>query len=303
MNIPTPGEYRKSKGKDHYNVSRTHGVWSSSTVLRMLEDQRYIGTYVIGKRKVREIGSRRVQLKDESEWFKIPDHHPAIVSMELFEKANASIRRFSLPNKKRRDYLLRGKVFCGCCDHAMSLRNGAWFYCRHSEVAKELPCYGVKVKMSELEQVVFDTTRAQMGPALGIDSSKDKLDLQTIQQAEHEEKLHSIQDSKRQLYEQYALGEIDLETYQERKAVYDAELVQAKNVHAAITAQTKQIQSDYEAKLKQREIVREVGSADTLTQALIDRLISKVYIFPGNRIEIEYVTQDFLGIDESGKEA
>ena len=142
-----------------------------------------------------------------------------------------------------------------------------------------------------------------MGPALGIDSSKDKLDLQTIQQAEHEEKLHSIQDSKRQLYEQYALGEIDLETYQERKAVYDAELVQAKNVHAAITAQTKQIQSDYEAKLKQREIVREVGSADTLTQALIDRLISKVYIFPGNRIEIEYVTQDFLGIDESGKEA
>ena len=54
----------------------------------------------------------------------------------------------------------------------MSLRNGAWFYCRHSEVAKELPCYGVKVKMSELEQVVFDTTRAQMGPALGIDSSK-----------------------------------------------------------------------------------------------------------------------------------
>ena len=63
MNIPTPGEYRKSKGKDHYNVSRTHGVWSSSTVLRMLEDQRYIGTYVIGKRKVREIGSRRVQLK------------------------------------------------------------------------------------------------------------------------------------------------------------------------------------------------------------------------------------------------
>ena len=65
--------------------------------------------------------------------------------------------------------------------------------------------------------------------------------------------------------------------------------MQARNVHVAITAQTKQIQSDYEAKLKQREIVQEVGSADTLTQALIDRLISKVYIFPGDRIEIEYV--------------
>ena len=71
MNIPTPGEYRKLKGKDYYNVSRTNGVWSTSTVLRILEDQRYIGTYVIGKRKVKEIGSRHTQLKDESEWFKI----------------------------------------------------------------------------------------------------------------------------------------------------------------------------------------------------------------------------------------
>ena len=79
--------------------------------------------------------------------------------------------------------------------------------------------------------------------------------------------------------------------------------MQARNVHAAITAQTRQIQSDYEAKLKQREIVQEVGNADTLTQTLIDQLINKVYIFPGDRIEIEYVTQDFLGISEPGKEA
>ena len=302
MNIPTPGEYRKLKGKDYYNVSRTNGVWSTSTVLRILEDQRYIGTYVIGKRKVKEIGSRHTQLKDESEWFKIPNHHPAIVSVDLFEKANASIKRFSLLNKKPRDYLLRGKVFCGCCDHAMSLRNGAWFYCRHSEVAETLPCHGVRIKMADLEQVVFETIRAQMCPALGIDSNKDKLDLQTVQQAEHEEKLRSIQDSKRHLYEQYALGEIDLETYRTRKAVYDTELVQAKNVHAVITAQTKQIKSDYEIKLKQQEIVQEVGNANMLTKALIDRLINKVYVFPGDRIEIEYATQDFLETKESEKE-
>ena len=92
-----------------------------------------------------------------------------------------------------------------------------------------------------------------------------KLDLQTVQQAEHEEKLRSIQDSKRHLYEQYALGEIDLELLT-RKAVYDTELVQAKNVHAVITAQTKQIKSDYEIKLKQQEIVQEVGNANMLTK-------------------------------------
>ncbi len=157
--------------------------------------------------------------------------------------------------------------------------------------------------MSELEQAVFEIIRGQVTPALGIDTSKDKLDLQTVQQSEHEEKLRAIQAAKRQLYEQYALGEIDLETYQVQKEKLDTALIKAKNVHAVITAQTKQIQCDYEARLKQREITQELGNANTLTQALIDRLIKRIYLFPGDRIEIEYVTQDFLGIGAPEKEA
>lgn len=38
-----------------------------------------------------------------------------------------------------------------------------------------------------------------------------------------------------------------------------------------------------------------------LTKALIDR-INKVYVFPGDRIEIEYATQDFLETKQSEKE-
>lgn len=148
-----------------------------------------------------------------------------------------------------------------------------------------------------------ETSCVRRGLLRGHTNAAKEIRHGTVQQAEHEDKLRAIQDSKRQLYERYALGEIDLETYRSQKAVYDAELVQAKNVHAAITAQTKQIQSDYEARLKQREIVQEVGSTDVLTQSLIDRLINRVYVFPGDRIEIEYVTQDFLGTEKSGKEA
>ena len=58
----------------------------------------------------------------------------------------------------------------------------------------------------------------------------------------------------------------------------------------------------YEIKLKQQEIMQEVGNANMLTKALIDRLINKVYVFPGDRIEIEYATQDFLETKESEKE-
>ena len=60
--IPTPGEYKAAHGNHTHDISRTHGIWSSSTVLRMLEDERYIGTYVIGKRAVLEVGSTRSRM-------------------------------------------------------------------------------------------------------------------------------------------------------------------------------------------------------------------------------------------------
>ena len=60
-----------------------------------------------------------MRTKDESEWIKIPNHHTPLVNKELFEKANASIKRFKIPKRKQHSYPLRGKVFCGSCKHAM----------------------------------------------------------------------------------------------------------------------------------------------------------------------------------------
>ncbi len=130
-----------------------------------------------------------------------------------------------------------------------------------------------------------------------------KLNLQSVQEAEHEKKLLALQDSKRQLYEQYVLGEIDLETYKARKEEFDAALVKEKNIHTAIAAQTKKAQSVYEAKVKRDEIIQEIDKSDSLTKSLADLLIKKVYVFSGNRIEIEYATQDFFVTAEMGKEA
>ena len=298
--IPTPGEYRASRGSGMYDVSRAHGVWSSSTVLRILDDERYIGTYVIGKRTVKEIGGTRVRLKDESEWVKIADHHPAIVSGELFEQAKASLRRYSLPNKKRHDYPLRGKVFCGHCDHALS-RAGkpANYYCRHSQVSPSFPCHGLRTRADALEKAIFQTIRAQLQPVLGVDIEKDALDMKTVQQAEFEKKLQALKDEKQRLFEQYALESISLDDYKQKKAEIDAELVQAKNVHATIAAHTKQAQIEYEAKLQRQEIIQEISGADNLTDALADALIERVYVFPNDRIEIVYKVKNMFTPTES----
>ena len=293
--IPTPGEYRAAKGRPIHDTRRTGGVWVTSTILRIIRDERYTGAYIIGKREVTEIGGSHSRMKDESKWIKIPNHHETIVSIDLYNRANKALRHFSQPNKQIHHYPLKGKVFCGYCDHAMSRKGkNTVFYCRHSEVSENLPCYGLQIKAADLEKVIFDTLRAQLLPVLGIDADKDNVTVQTMQQVEYESKLQSLRDKKRMLYEQYVFDEIDLDAYKAQKDSLDAEVVNAKNAYTAISARTKQAEADYELRQKQQATARELSDAKSLTQSLSDRLISRVYIFKDNRIEIDYICNDFL---------
>ena len=108
--ISTPGQYKAARGNHTHDISRCHGIWSASTILRILEDERYTGVYVIGKRAVLEVGGTRSRLRDRESWYIIPDHHPAIVEKAVFDTVQASQLRFSQPNKKKRDYPLKGKA-------------------------------------------------------------------------------------------------------------------------------------------------------------------------------------------------
>jgi len=294
--IPTPGEYKVVTGNCTFDISRTCGVWSNSTVLRILEDERYTGTYVIGKRAVLEVGGTHSRLKDREKWYIIPDHHPAIVDKTVFEQAQAAIRRFSLPNKKQHDYPLKGKVACGCCDHALSrvMQKTPYYHCRHSEADATLPCYNMRIGVDELEQLVFDILQKQMEVLLGMGGSAlYTLDVGLARQAEYEQQINAIQDTKRQLYEQYLMREIELDDYKAQKAVCDAKLLQVKNTCAAVTAQAKQAQEKHAEQVNRKQIIQEISQADGLTNSLIDRLIERVYVFPEKRIEIAYKVSDF----------
>ncbi|MGI6153768.1 MAG: recombinase family protein [Christensenellaceae bacterium] len=295
--IPTPGEYKTGKGEKMYDISRSRGVWHTSTILRILRDERYIGTYVIGKRAVTEIGGRSTKRKDESEWIKIPDHHAAIIPKDVFEKANSTICGFSIPNRKKYEYPLRGKVFCGCCGHALS-RTGDkhTYYCRYSQAQDLIECYGLKIREDELEVLVLDIISKQLQAAVGIDDMSEisALDTKPSQQSECEKQLAILQDTKRGLYEKYLIGTLDLKSYMAAKAECDAEIVQTKNTLSAVSAQLAAAKAGREMLKNQREIHQEVSSATGLTRPVVDALIDKVMIFPDDRIEISYISHDFM---------
>lgn len=295
--VPTPGEYKAAKGQMFHDASRTHGVWSRSTVLRILEDERYAGTYIMGKRKVTEVGGHCSRMKDRDKWFSIPDFHTPIVDRDTFQKVQNAITRYKLPNRKQHDYPLRGKVFCGICGHAMtrSVNKNGYYSCPHSQAVDDLPCHGLKVPIDNLENAVFDTLKAQMEAVIGgAENISDAVNALSVQVDKFGEQAAMLLDGKRELYERYITGEIDLEVYKIKKTGLDARLTQLQNSRALLKAQLKREQEQAALTAARHTARATLTAADHLTASLDDLLIEKILVFPANIIEIKYKPQLYL---------
>ena len=95
-----------------------------TTMSNMISNPKYKGYYVGNKVKVIDMFTKKQKFLPPEEWVMFKDETgeivPAIVSEELWEKANVVLRRRSEDVKNRQgicntDNLLTGKLYCTCC--------------------------------------------------------------------------------------------------------------------------------------------------------------------------------------------
>ena len=297
LNIPTPGEYKVVRGDKTHDVSRSNNIWHPTVVLRFLRDERYAGTYIYGKTAVTQVGGSHVRRNDESKWFKIPDFHPAIISMDVFEQVQLMFPKGSSVKKNRHEYALRGMVFCGCCKHAMSrLKKNPTFICDYSRHYEHMECRLQEILESDLEAIIYTLAEQKARFILGADSLSDvsKLDICLEEKAVYEGKVNALKADKRRLYEQYLMEEISLDEYKAAKSAVDNDLRQIEQIFKRLESEVKRMQLSSEDNKKLRGIANDVTGAGKLTRTLAELLVNKVYVYPDNRIEIDWTISDFV---------
>ena len=116
--VLVPSAYdQQTEGRPNYRGAVKEPFhWKISNVLTILNRPEYMGTLVLGKSVRPSFRSKKRVATDKSQWMVFPEAHEAIVSPELWEKANR-VRRHYVNYTPAGTYAnrLSGLIYCADC--------------------------------------------------------------------------------------------------------------------------------------------------------------------------------------------
>lgn len=262
------------------------GLWSASSVDRILRNPVYTGDMVQGKWGNISYKVQRSRRKPEDRWFIVRDTHKPIISREDFETVQLMMAGHAKSDTQGQIHPLAGIVRCAECGRALSRRRvkhpyGVYeYYICPTWRADKTACTKHSVRVDLVERQVLDTLRDELG----------KIDLESINPEPAPQtrpdsikrSLEKIMSLKRSIYEDWKSGEISREEYLSFKSSYDRE---EKELRAAAEASAK---SDPRKKLKGMKI------PDHLERSLVLILIESVLIHSDGSLDIifRYIDPD-----------
>lgn len=135
----------------------------------LLHNEKYIGVLTYGGAPYREDGTRNTHGKPSENAIRIEDAIPAIIDKEVFE----TVQKRMSENKRqqggrppvKREYPLKGKVFCGECKSAMtiSISRGDYYYYRCTGKKRLHNCEASPINADYLENRVAEVLRMILG--------------------------------------------------------------------------------------------------------------------------------------------
>lgn len=169
------------------------------------------------------------------------------------------------------------------------------FYCRYTRANAQATCNSLSILEKDLENALYQIIAQQARIILNIDSlsSAGLLEIRSAEQTDCAKQIERLKDHKRVLYERLLLQEISLDEYKKLKEAINVNLSRLERSYALLKTQITQMQMDEKAKKARTKLAQKISGVDALTAELADALIEGVYVYPGNRLDIEWKIKDF----------
>ena len=289
-------------------TSRKGNAFNVLTIRHILCNPKYKGWYCANKSQTVDYRSKRKVFLDESEWVMYPDPSiPAIVSEELWDRANALYKRRSQQMMSHQSaaefhnrYPYSGKIICeehGTSFHRQVLRSSkgekeVW-QCRVYRNRGRVACSAPQLRTTELDQImaqIFDQLTQNKQAIIDavvtvLQSVPDEHDY--AQDIRHiEEDLSSIQAKKDRLLEMSIEGVISTAEFKQRNDGFNE---QAKVLEERLAV----LQSEAEKGQQTTAQLQEIRSAleeeltfqNSVNSALVTTILDKIIVKKGSTKE------------------
>lgn len=303
-----------------YRNSKGHRL-SHTTMANIIQNPKYKGYYAGGKVKVIDLYSKRQKFLPEDEWVMYKDEEtvPALVSEELWEKANEVFRRRSIDVKGRRNCSTHkntytGKIFCAA--------DGAPYYCKDvhykgTDISKWVcshkikngahSCPSMPIYEDELNEVVLEMFQefslgADQMLNLYLAQYRELMEDMPHVQSERERltrELVQIDKKKEELLDMKVAGTLTLEEF---KKLLDAVRAQGLKINRELDAldDKEVVTADLEGQIERLKKALALGmeSLDdgVITRDFVDNYISRIDVEPlgenALRVDIHILTND-----------
>ena len=120
--IPIPLIYRNTTSNaKKISDNNGYGFWKHQTIVYILTNPIYIGNMRQHVNKKLSYRSKKLVKVPKSEQIVVPNTHEAIIDKELFDRVQSLIPKNVGRNEKRENHLLDGLLYCGECNHRISV--------------------------------------------------------------------------------------------------------------------------------------------------------------------------------------
>lgn len=300
--ILNPAAYKRSKGFRYENPHCKHndGLWSPSTITRMLQNPLYIGVLRQGRQKVISYKVHKRTAVPEAEWFVVEGAAPAIIDGKTFQAAQELHQRDTRTAPGKREvYLFSGLIRCADCGKSMArhtARGLVYYQCRTSR-EKSGKCGRHSIRLDTVERAVLAAVQTQIKfvdvPEImdEINSApathRETLRLSTLlkQRSGELEKVTAALDS---LYVDWKSGDITREQYRRMKIRLEEQFRQLQETVAHIQSEREVLAQSVEPADPCLTSFLRHRSIDVLSRGLLVELVNTIYIHEDKSIEIKF---------------
>ncbi len=310
LGIPNPTAYKRSKGwrYSNPNAKENDGLWTGSTVKRILLDKVNLGHMVQGRQRVVSYKVHDKVAVPEGEWFIAENTHEATFTREEYETLAHILKKDTrTPNKTRNLYLFAGFLRCADCCKGMLRRSAkgfVYYACRtHLEKSKE-KCTRHAIRADYLESAVLAALQVQIAlvdslagladeinAAPAVDTQSKRIEKMLSDKRRDLEKARSASDS---LYADWKSDEITREEYRRMKAKFEEQMGQLISSIVHLEEEQRRMRVGVNAENALFKEFRERQNVQKLDRGILVELVDTIHIHENKEITITFRFADEL---------